>query len=315
MPRLKKLHRQAFTLIELLVVIAIIAILIGLLVPAVQKVREAAARIQCSNNVKQVTLAVHTYHDTLKRLPPITAAANSNPSFGYNGSFHLTLLPFLEQNPLYSQAQSQPLATWNPGNPQVLHQVVPVYICPSDAMNSNGYPSNRPQDWAGTSYAANYQLFGSTRNGNADISQYRISTIPDGSSNVVAITEKLMGGTLTPDFGTLWAFPGWDWAGDGRYSAVFGWGNGGHFGSNIRGTSQRWPTPGTGWQNWYQVPQIAPTPGTVDRSRASTSHTSVIVAGLADGSTRTISGSISLLTWEMAFTPCDNNPLPGDWND
>jgi prepilin-type N-terminal cleavage/methylation domain-containing protein len=98
-PFLKHAGRPAFTLIELLVVIAIIAILIGLLVPAVQKVRDAASRLQCSNNVKQVALACHSFHDTYKKLPP--ASGNIGTSVG---SAHYFLLPYVEQGPLYQQS-------------------------------------------------------------------------------------------------------------------------------------------------------------------------------------------------------------------
>src|SRR5271166_3799438 len=119
MSHLPNSHRSAFTLIELLVVIAIIAILIGMLVPAVQQVREAAARIQCANNLKQLGLAVHNYHDAMNRIPPNAA----NISFGWttgdtwviNGvtyvgennipgpqawSWIARILPYIEQEPL-----------------------------------------------------------------------------------------------------------------------------------------------------------------------------------------------------------------------
>src|SRR5437763_2517473 len=107
--RIARLWR-GFTLIELLVVIAIIAILIGLLVPAVQKVREAAARVQSSNNLKQMGLAMHSYNDTYKRLPPTMGWRPSPPSGQYavangvDGTAFFHILPFIEQNNLFKQA-------------------------------------------------------------------------------------------------------------------------------------------------------------------------------------------------------------------
>jgi prepilin-type N-terminal cleavage/methylation domain-containing protein len=133
-------RREGFTLIELLVVIAIIAILIGLLVPAVQKVREAAARSQCANNMKQLALAVHGYHDANKYLP-----YNAGPGYNYTPnsrncwSWLVRILPFIEQGNVYN-------ATGLPSNPNQtiagagasVQAQIPTFLCPSDPSTSIG---------------------------------------------------------------------------------------------------------------------------------------------------------------------------------
>lgn len=156
---------RGFTLIELLVVIAIIAILIALLLPAVQQAREAARRTQCKNNMKQIGLALHNYHDVYNQFP-----INYSTTFTTNNttmSWMVTILPYIDQAPLFNQVdpnfginndprQLNPAATANPANPSngwVAKQIIPAYKCPSDTSdNVMGSRANYGGNWAVNSY-------------------------------------------------------------------------------------------------------------------------------------------------------------------
>jgi prepilin-type N-terminal cleavage/methylation domain-containing protein len=133
---LSPIARRGFTLIELLVVIAIIAILIALLVPAVQKVREAAARTQCQNNLKQIGLALHNYHDANKAFPVgrQTRPRNQPPQVDvddYYANWAILILPYIEQGNLYKQYDNN-VPNTNRANDFVRQQFVPLYTCPVD---------------------------------------------------------------------------------------------------------------------------------------------------------------------------------------
>jgi len=286
-------QRRGFTLIELLVVIAIIAILIGLLLPAVQKVRQAAARMSCSNNLRQLGLAVANYASTYdSRLPPLTSSTGYPIGGNYQGCILISLLPFVEQQSLYQFAIANTGNTWDTsaGSAAVRQMTVKTYQCPSDFTLSSGWAANQVGGWKGASYGANFLVFGSVRaGGNADAPQYNIGNIPDGTSNTIAFSETY---AAVSNGGNLWAYPGIDWS--WQWTPVV---------ANIR-------THGGGA---YGIPQNNPTQAQATKVLSQSAHTGQVLVALMDGSVRGVNTSITQITWQYALQPDDGQTLGSNW--
>jgi len=309
----KRRSMRGFTLIELLVVIAIIAILIALLVPAVQKVREAAARTQCTNNLKQLGLATHNCNDSIKRLPSLLGTfPRKTPSLQApwaNPLFHL--LPYIEQDNLYKLSYNgqdyNPAAGAGLGAPWNLPVVspalytnrVPVYNCPSDPSTDSDGNATGVAPWKASSYGANTQVFG-TVNQNGQLTDWqggaRIpATFQDGTSNTIVFAEKYGRCSLSGSGGGNGSI--WDrWDAD-MWLPIFArdW-NANSIGPNSK---------------WQQQP--SPFLTACDPSRAASPHSGCMVVCLGDASVRTLSSGLSNTTWWYAVTPAGNEVLGPDW--
>jgi len=303
---LKKFSKgRAFTLIELLVVIAIIAILIGLLLPAVQKVREAAARTQCSNNIKQIVLATHSYHDAYKVLPPAEGAPKGfNPYGTYGsptgayGSFFFYILPYIEQKNLFV------LANGNSHN--VGGTVVPIFLCPSDPTgpSSGGCgvmqgPAIQRDGFASSNYAANAIVFNPVGPGTL------LTAMPDGTSNTVVLAERYR--NCGPSSGGC-TLPAWAWntivnGGDCWTSPTFG----------AELVNGRMNCGGAALSDGNTPFQVGPSPTQCDWYVTQGGHEGGMMVGLGDGSVRPVNQGVSVTTWRNACTPHDGAPLGNDW--
>jgi len=340
-------RRRAFTLVELLVVIAIIAVLIALLVPAVQKVREAASRVQCSNNIKQIGLAVHNYHGVYNKVPnmqnwystnpsslPASWIAGSSSADGAIGTWLVHLLPYLEQSAVYTQMKMSTtldLKTIETGNTftplppytNFAPAVIPTFICPSDATIQNG--GVQGNGWGSSSYSGNVMVFD-------PFSPRPISTaMTDGTSNTIMIAERYLNcGTIFANASDsfydapAWAFI-WPMVGSATSVPGFGWFTSGYTtANNWQSSPNPSPPPALVPSGGYQtdfcsVPplggipfQIAPLAANCNAAVTQTAHQTMMV-GLGDGSVRAISGAMSLTTWVNACTPNDGALLGADW--
>jgi prepilin-type processing-associated H-X9-DG protein len=312
-------------LIELLVVIAIIAVLIGLLLPAVQKVREASMKTQCLNNLRQIGIGCHNAGNTVGYLPCFYGwypAMQPQAGSGWGTQF-FHLLPYIEQDGLY-QSSLTTMPNFNGENPNGAYysgetnygsatfigvQVVKIYLCPSDPTSPpsgivtnnvwGGNDGGQP-NWAVANYAANAQILGVFSPAYTTFLQ-----ITDGLSNTVMFYERyaICDGT-NPSFTP--AYP----PGEVR-SCLWDWneppGAAGH---------AQWPIYGDyiapGQPN-FLVPQILPKTGFCDWTRANTGHSSGVNVAMCDGSARTVTEQVSQATWSAANTPQGGEILGSDW--
>lgn len=297
-------RRPAFTLIELLVVIAIIAILIALLLPAVQQAREAARRSSCKNNLKQLGLAMHNYHDTFGLFP--YGYYDSNTYHGRD-CWMQQILPNIDQAPAYEKYKVDG-AKWVMDTPPAIKDMkVPVLMCPSDP-SSGGYGGGGGARAGGNGFQGNYVVCAgntlmtrssTTLNGMFHrISSTRFRDVTDGTSNTLLFSESIIRGKNTGG-----------WGGAGGY---WGGANHGAYGfttlesPNTTIADQVYSCKST---TWPKAPCTAIGGGSALRNFARSMHVGGVQVCLGDGSGRFISENISLTIWRGLGSRNGNEPL------
>jgi len=318
MPLPIRRSNRGFTLIELLVVIAIIAILIGLLLPAVQKVREAAARMQSANNLKQMSLACHSCHDANEKLPPtIGCFPSDGNSIGWGGqtparfgTAQYFLLPYIEQDNVFKRVTS---------NSYNAPDVVKTYQAPGDPTLPAGGKTwgNR----GATSYRANWHVFRGGWDEDWQVGGVnRFASITDGLSNTIFFAEAYsVCGPPSGSTGTQYVEL--IWGEDGQNAGPLCQAGG------VGGNQNAWFAPGfwaqpamtnTSQRNlpWgvnMALPQIKPIPIQCNPLTVQGLSSGGIMVGLGDGSVRNVSSNVSQITWGRAVEPRDGFVLGNNW--
>ncbi len=313
--------RRAFTLIELLVVIAIIAILIGLLLPAVQKVREAAARMKCQNNMKQIALALHNFHDTAQYLPEgmVQETGLFAPKDAAGVHYHRrtnwfqSVLPYVEQGALYNLYEADRTQYIHAMTSAIVTTPISMYTCPSDS-NSPGRGAN-----GGTvAFQGNYAVCaaGITWNGlvptNVGVattntggmfaydSRNKIQAIPDGSSNTLMVSEGIIRGNGTGAWGELGGY--WGGAPHGAYGFST-------FETPNTGVADRvYSCKSTTFPNApCENGNAGSLPGRYAFARSN--HTGGVNAAMGDGSVRFYNNNIPRNVWQAMGTIADGQAV------
>ena len=275
-PRFSHKRQYGFTLVELLVVIAIIGILISMLLPAVQAVREAARRISCTNNVRQIGLALHNFHSANSEFPEgVRLATASSPNGNYGWATFT--LPFIEQVNLFDQIDTEdrtqpPSSDLNQGG-----AIVPGFVCPSSSL-----PERSSEGFAKCNYMGNQGDSNSRESDDGGVFDdgvsYSVRDITDGTSNTIFIGEA-DGSPIEESAQLDNSFPKWIGAPDF---------NGDYSHSRARRSVLRRGDVNVGFN--FERPDGAP--GDFSPSLFSSRHTGGAIFGLADGSVRFISDTI-----------------------